>query len=188
MTLIGLMGQKRSGKDTVALHLVGRHGFARVAFADRLKAAALDLNPYAGMVPTPGALAPWHPTRLRDVVDARGWEGAKEIPEVRRTLQRLGVAMRNVQHDVWVAATMRDVYAAGDDVVVTDVRFPNEAEMVRKMGGYLVRVDRPGLPDDDGHVSEHAWRSIVPDFVVNNDGDLEDLRFAVYDLMDFVYD
>lgn len=188
MTLIGLMGQKRSGKDTVAIHLVGRHGFARVAFADRLKKAALDLDPFVGMVPMRGNLSPIEPTRLKDVVDYWGWEQAKEIPEVRRTLQRLGVAMRHVQVDVWVNATMIDAARAGDDVVVTDVRFPNEATAIRKFGGYLVRVDRPGLPDDDGHVSEHAWRSITPDYVVNNDGDLEHLAEEVRGLMAHVLD
>ena len=44
--LIGLTGLKRSGKDTAALRLMDRHQFVRVAFADPVKHALAELNPY----------------------------------------------------------------------------------------------------------------------------------------------
>lgn len=44
--LLGLTGLKRSGKDTAALRLMNRHSFIRVAFADPVKQALTDLNPY----------------------------------------------------------------------------------------------------------------------------------------------
>lgn len=177
MTLIGLMGQKRSGKDTVATILIGE-GFTRFAFADPLREAALRANPIIGHFPLPGRLAPIHPVRLRDFVDAVGWEKAKEHPEVRRTLQELGLAIRQIDPDFWLTATMRKV-AWESDVVITDVRFHNEAEEIMDWGGVLIRIDRPGLPDADRHVSENGWRDIDPDFVLDNAGTIEELREAV---------
>lgn len=188
--LLGLVGRKRSGKDTFASFLTQDHGFVRLAFADRLKDAALAVDPLIGK----GDL------RLSDYVGTVGWETAKAVPEVRRFLQELGVAVRlHVRADAWVAPVVEEanrLRAPGPDfidlpdgwmerttepgfpVVVTDVRFLNEVQAIRDAGGLIVRIDRPSLPDDgDAHVSEHEWRSVVPDFTVENrDGELDDLR------------
>jgi hypothetical protein len=58
-------------------------------------------------------------------------------------LQRLGLEAREHDPEVW----LRAVYWAIEDArpaiaVITDVRFENEAEFVRGMGGTLVRVSR----------------------------------------------
>src|SRR5690606_2925967 len=78
------------------------------------------------------------PLRLTQVVGNLGWERAKDVPEVRRTLQRLGVAIRELDTGFWLHAAARTIEAAlggGRPVVVTDVRFPNEAEYIRRKGG-----------------------------------------------------
>jgi len=171
--LIGMSGRKRSGKDTFAARLVAEHGFTRVAFADPMREMALALDPYVDL----------QGFRLSELIDAYGWELAKEqFPEVRRTLQRLGTeAGRDVLGEsLWVDAAMRKVdalRAAGTPVVVTDVRFPNEAEAIDGAGGYLLRVERPGLPEGDLHESETAldtWTQF--DGVVGNNRDIADLE------------
>lgn len=173
--LIGLSGKKRAGKDTIADRLVTRHGFQRVAFADSLRDAALSLDP---LILT-GAEVGLMPLRLTQVVGNLGWERAKSVPEVRRTLQRLGVAIRELDTGFWVHAAARTIEAAlgeGRPVVVTDVRFPNEAEYIRHKGGVLVRVERPGLHPVDTHESETALDEWEFDCVVANDGTLDELR------------
>lgn len=179
--LIGLMGQKRSGKDTAAQALINHHGYTRFAFADPMKRAAYALNPIIGDVPLPGALT--GVKRLQDIVDALGWEQAKECPEVRGTLQRLGT---EVGRDIfgksfWVDQTMRLVadQRRFSPVVITDVRFGNEADAILEVGGIMVRVDRPGLNDEDNHASEHAWRDIETRYVLLNDSSIEDLHAQV---------
>lgn len=176
--LVGLIGKKRAGKDTVASTLVEEFGFARVAFADPLKAAALRLDPIVRI---------WagDPVRLSGVVERMGWEAAKEIPEVRRTLQEYGVAIREIEPDFWVRAGLDRAHAArygGEPVVVTDVRFPNEAEAIEQAGGTLVRVVRPGLVSTDTHVSETALDEYPTRFTISNGGTLDDLADAARDL------
>lgn len=168
--LIGLLGKKRSGKDTAAGFLVQDHGFVRYAFADPLKAAALHVDPFI----SDGYL------RLSEVVLARGEERAKELHEVRQVWQRLGVAMReHVDPDVWLNATMRKVLAEDRPVVLTDVRFPNEADAIEAAGGLLVRVVRASAPTDDAHVSETALDGRDCGATLVNDGTVEALRAAV---------
>ncbi len=190
--LVGLLGRKRSGKDSLAEVLVGEFGFARVAFADPLKEAALGLDPLVG--PTGLPFAPARVMRrLSEVVDSIGWERAKEVPEVRRTLQRLGTeAIRALDEGFWVRIAMRAVrelregpapatyparaHARGVPVVVTDVRLSNEAEAIQEAGGALVRIVRPGVESGDSHASEVALDDWPTNYVVVNDGTLDDLR------------
>lgn len=170
--LIGLIGKKRSGKDTAARFLVQDHGFVRYAFADPLKAAALHVDPW---IYSHGDYY-----RLSEVIAARGENRAKELAEVRRVWQDLGVAMReHVDPDVWLNATMRKVLAEDRPVVLTDVRFPNEADAIEAAGGLLVRVVRASAPTDDAHVSETALDGRECGATLVNDGTVEALRAAV---------
>lgn len=175
--LIGLVGMKRCGKDTFADLLRETHGFERVAFADPLKAAALVADPLVGS----GTLT------LSEFVGEVGWEGAKTRHEVRTFLQNLGVAIRGLDADFWVRmglAAAQSIRREGRPVVITDVRFLNEIDAVREAGGIIVRIDRPGLPDDDRHPSENEWRQATPTLSVLNDGSVADLR----EVADFVGD
>jgi hypothetical protein len=193
-TLIGLTGKKRAGKDTVAARLVERHGFARVAFADPLKEAALGLDPLVKIEwDEHGPLAsgedgyyfaPLQTYRLSFVIAAVGWERAKEVREVRRTLQRYGVAIRDLQPEFWVAQGLAKAEALldqGTSVVITDVRFPNELDAIAAHGGFHVHVDRPGVDTSDPHPSETALEPFYDDADVEvlNHGDLATLADAV---------
>lgn len=152
--LIGLTGRKRSGKDTFAERLVLHHGYKRFAFADNVRQAALDLDPIIVQAHTNGGIM----LRLSHVVAGHGWEKAKEIPEVRRTLQRFGSeSIRRLDPTFWVRTVMDAVSNHDGPAVITDVRFPNELEAVHDADGWSVRITRTGLPDDgDLHISETA--------------------------------
>lgn len=200
--LIGLLGKKRSGKDTFAARLALLHGYSRVAFADPLKQAALALDPIVGPASIPGHPRPDY-RRLSEVVSVLGWEVAKDhVPEVRQTLQRLGTeSIRALDDGFWVRLTMAEVqrrregtetYASDGqlidnvarDVVVTDVRMLNEAQAIEEAGGTLVRITRPGLAQEgDAHLSETALDSYPVPHIVVNDGTLADLFTRVDTLM-----
>ena len=72
----------------------------------------------------------------------------------------------------------------GRDVVIDDVRFPNEADMIRRLGGELWLVDRPGTAYEGGHAIEGALVDLMPDAVINNSGTLEDLQEIVHGLLE----
>ena len=192
--LVGLMGRKRSGKDTFARVLLDEHGFQRVSYADPLREAALRLDPIVGRPGYRGHLAPTRDVRLSEVVGELGWELAKDlVPEVRAVLQRLGTdVVRTMAPDLWVDQAMQRVDAlrepiayawggrviAGEyPVVLTDVRFPNEADAIRDRGGLLLRVVRPRhVVDLDAHPSETALDDYPEDAVIANEGTVEELE------------
>ena len=174
--IIALSGYARSGKNEAANVLVTR-GWRQVAFADKLRDFLYALNPLV-----PGHYGAGN-LRLRTLVDRVGWDYAKTTyPEVRALLQRTGTeAGRTVLgQDVWVNALL-DQHADAPALVVTDCRFPNEADAIRKRGGILIRVNRPGVgPAKDkygrAHISETALDDYDFDHVLMNDGSVVDLH------------
>jgi hypothetical protein len=92
--------------------------------------------------------------------------------------------------DVWVDALYSDHKDAAG-LVVTDVRFPNEAEAVAKRGGVMIRVERPGVgPTKDkhgrAHVSETALDDWPFDHVLVNDGSVDDLHRKLHGVAELV--
>ena len=58
--------------------------------------------------------------------------------------------------------------------IITDVRYPNEADYIKGQGGTVVRVVR-GTDSTDQHSSETAMDDYPVDFTINNCGTLKDL-------------
>jgi hypothetical protein len=206
--LVGLIGKARVGKDTFAGFLTSEHGFQRFAFADPLRAVLLAVDPIVGMVREdrsgscgdPGCCGgPWEddfPLRLSEALDQfGGWEGVKALEdgpspwtfpevsdEVRALLQRLGTegGRENLGADVWVNAAMARIAEHGGPAVITDVRFPNEADAIRAAGGILVRITRDDAEPIAGaaHSSETALDGYPAEWTVTNNGPREDLAGA----------
>ena len=111
------------------------------------------------------------------------------IPELgvsaRHMMQTLGTEWGRacVHPDFWVmiarAETQR-IMADDRSVVIDDVRFPNEAAMIRDLGGELWRIDRPGVSYDGSHESEGGLEDITPDRVLINDGTITQLLEKIY--------
>ena len=190
MTLpsIGLIGRARSGKDTIAAYLMREHGYVRVGFADAVKDAALALDPIVTITPYADEGHKGGTWRLSDLVHVFGWEMAKdEYPEVRRILQRLGDEAGRQIHgeNTWVDQARYKIRAAwiqGSPVVVSDVRYPNEADLLREAGLTLVKVERctiVGQSVTDSHASEAFVDTLSPDVVISNDGTIKDLETQV---------
>ena len=157
--IVGLGHIARSGKDTAAAALV-EDGWQRLAFADALRELALAANPY-----------------IASIVETSGWEGAKAHTQINHVMEDLGsVVRRQFGPDALVEAVMRQ--RDERNVVISDVRYPSEVFGIREAGGFLVRVDRPGVGPtraSDRHLLGYAgW-----DAVVTNDGTPADLRRAI---------
>lgn len=174
MEIIGLSGYARSGKDEAANILVKEYGFERVAFADKLRDFLYAMNPRVSDAKS-GVVV-----RVQDVIDVYGWDKYKETEygaEIRYMLQRLGTeAGRQVMWDtIWIDAAFAG--CTGEKIVVTDVRFPNEADAVRGRGGEVWRVSRVGVGPAVGehgeiHASETSLDNYTFDAVLFNDGSL----------------
>lgn len=198
--ILGITGYARAGKTSIANILIERVGYKLMAFADGVRALALAIDPFVQVDGdrhytegnTPFA-------RYSTVLKAIGYEAAKSHPDVRQLLQRVGTeGGRGVLGErVWVEAFRNRVeHAYLDDefaltlsdmnIVVPDVRFTNEADALREMGGFIIRVERPGIESQGGHVSETESDRIVADatIVASNLDELREQTLQVYAILE----
>lgn len=173
--IIGLSGYAGSGKDEVAKILVEEFGYKRIAFADPIRELLYEMDPPVLV----GSGLEKHTVGLQNYIDVYGWDEAKKHPLVRSMLQNLGVGARKVFGETfWVYQALSDV-APQDKVVVSDVRFANEAEFIQEFNGKIWRVNRPGVGAVNNHVSETELNNLVCDTTIINDGTLNNLKFIV---------
>lgn len=182
--IIGLCGKKQHGKNTVARILTEEFGFVELAFADGVRKLAEATDPLVDIRPLGTGCST---ARYSEVLANYGYEQAKQLPDVRRLLQRIGTegGRQVLGPDVWVNALSVALgkLDTNSNVAVTDVRFPNEAEFILNIGGALVRVERPGMPDDaDTHESERHALTMPASSVIENKGTIDDLRAQVRQL------
>jgi hypothetical protein len=166
--LIGLCGRAGCGKDTMASFFTQDSGMQRYALAGPLKAgltAMLDIPP--GM--------------LEDrVYKERRIDWLGKSP--REMLQTLGTewGRQMVHDDIWtnlMAHRWEIVKAMGlPGMVVTDVRFNNEARKIIKSGGYIIRIDRAGIGEVAPHKSEQGIDDEWIDETIHNDEGIQKLR------------
>jgi hypothetical protein len=185
--IIGITGYAGHGKDTVAKILIEDFGYRRIAFADKVREAALAIDPMVDVE--------LHvPIRLTPLISKIGWDKAKQFPDVRRLLQRVGTDMgRNIfGQNIWIQALFDQIIgeefvnAETYNWVIPDVRFDNEAnEIVDAWHGKMWRVSRPGF--DNGIGTEHTSEALIATLPVTaelaNDGTIDDLRHKIHQLM-----
>jgi hypothetical protein len=172
--LVGLLGAKGAGKDTAATLLVQKLGFVRLGFADALYREVMEAfgvtmeflscretkeTPLAEL-----ALVYCKDANFVEIVErslSRLMLGRKVTGHERNAfraaprsprwiLQQWGTEYRRRSRYGWDSYWLdqvSDVIAASPEArfVITDVRFPNEADYVEQEGGLLARVRRPVL-------------------------------------------
>lgn len=173
--IVGLHGFAQSGKDTIGQELVEKYGFERLSFADIIREAIYTLNPVVSYSPTSGTF------RVQGLVDAYGWEWCKkQYPEIRRLLQVMGTEVGRdlIYPAIWIDGVRNKM--RNGDYVITDVRFENEAEMIRShREGLLVKIIRDGVGPVNTHSSDSGLPDKMFDLIIDNDGSLEEFLQSV---------
>jgi hypothetical protein len=204
--IIGFVGFIGSGKDTAADYLVNFHEFRRDSFANTLKDAV-------------AAVFGWDRTMLegrtkearewREQIDP-WWAERLDMPKLtpRWVLQYWGteVCRKGFNDDIWIASLENKLRNSKDDIVISDVRFPNEIKAIHAAGGKVIRIRRGPEPEwyDDAvnankgehgnfswatsrnkleklgiHASETAWVGGNIDITISNDGTIDELFTAI---------
>lgn len=153
MRLIGIAGPARAGKDTLCSYMLDNLDgiWLRSSFADPLKemlrAIGVDCSDDAKAV-----VSDDYGVTPRHMMQTLGTEWGRHM----------------IDGDIWVKAFAR--LNAGKCVIVPDVRFENEAELVREHGVLIHLVGRGGI--EGNHVSENAIEFKPGDIVIDNSRDL----------------
>lgn len=175
MRIIGVTGLSRSGKDTIATHIVEKYNYKRMAFADSLKAAcALLLNrPLIDMYEGDReSIMPEWGFSIREFLQDQGTRALREFPQDGNINKAIGDKFHIIRTFMEIGNISKTNQYNG--VVISDLRFENEAGFVRGSGGIIIKVERDGLKKMS-HVSEAGITLTESDFIVQNNSSLEDL-------------
>lgn len=197
--IIGLSGYAKSGKDTVAEII---QDLTKVSAPGLSYSNTWEIKKFSGKLKAIASILTGIPIDMFEDQDFKmsylgdEWSYPVDIPDhgnemwdmsVREFLQRLGTdAVRNGLHyNAWVNALMADYKSAKlseynpSKWIITDVRFPNEAQAIKDKGGVIVRITRPGIKPVNAHPSETALDNWKFDFGIGNVSDLVSLRQTV---------
>lgn len=172
MKLVGLTGLPQAGKDTVAAALANTHEFARMSFAGPIKdglVVMLGLNRQDFEdAAAKEVVVPWIGKTPRQLMQTLGTEWGRDL----------------VHPEIWIRHAQRrlDNYRRfSANVVVTDVRYPNEAAWLRKNGGELWHILRKDAPNVVNIHTSNIPLAVLPgaDSVIHNDQGLSQLEDQV---------
>lgn len=184
ITIIGITGIKRSGKDTIGNYLTVNYGFVKLAFADVLKEACRIIFSFSD--------EQLYGNELKDAIDEYWRHSPREI------LQKVGTELfrdtlpmicQNIKNDIWVRAIEKKILKMKNDgirkFVITDIRFPNEAEFVKIYDGIIWKVIRSNSIKDNNstHISEVFIDALIADTEIYNDNDIKDLYRKIDNLI-----
>ena len=189
--IIGMCGLIGTGKDTVADILVNNYNFIKVSVADKLKDGV-------------ATVFSWDREMLEGTTDeSRTWREQKDEFWSRETnehitprlvLQMFGTdCMRNgFYNGIWVSIVKQQIINnPNKNFVIPDVRFPNEAKMIKEVNGEVWRICRGPDPQwfisyvkdnivpTDVHESEWQWAKLDFDCVIHNNDTVKDLKNQV---------
>jgi len=175
VTIIGLTGRKRSGKDTVGKYMVDR-GYTRVAFADALKNACREIFGFTD--------EQLNGDELKETVDDYWEHTPREILQTvgtelfRNTLPKF---CNNISNDIWIRVVgkkINDLISQGQTkIVITDVRFENEYRFIKQQGGKIFKIIRPDniRHNNSPHESEKLIDNMRYNKLIINNGTIADL-------------
>lgn len=168
--IITLSAWPGAGKTAFANALARSREAAVVYVGEPLKTLAYELFPH-----------------VREAVNAGGWECAKEIEAVRKSLQDLGHQLaRNFGPDYLMRGAepqIRRLRNQGRLVVIADARHPEELHYFDLPESYTIRIERPNIPTPT-HPRERQLDDARFDRWIHNTGTLEDLERAALETFD----
>lgn len=183
--IIGVSGKARSGKNVFAemlaeeLHKRTGKAYVMMAYADELKNMAqkeFDLSW--------GSL--WGEEKETEDKRYPKWPDGEGHWTGREIMQFLGESFRKIDPDFWSKKLFRTIEEKEyENVIITDVRYPNEVDPVKEREGYHIRVSRPNADKvhGAGHSSETSLDAPYKvDFTIVNSGTLDDLRKLASDI------
>lgn len=170
--LIGLIGKKGVGKDTVADYLVETQKYQKLAYADPLKSACRELFSFSEEQLNGNLkeeIDPYWKVSPRQVFQFVGTE------LFRTEMKRL---IPDIENNFWISCMERRLLTLfksdqKPNIVVSDLRFPNEVDLIKKHGGFTVKIIR-SLNENKSpssinyHSSETLTESLKSDFLLEN--------------------
>lgn len=180
--IIGITGKKFNGKDTLGNYFVEKYGYKRLAFADALKNACGSIFGFT--------YDQLHGNK-KEEIDQYWKVSPRTIFQYVGTdlfRNQISNVVPNIGKDIWLKVIEKQIL---DELkinplarfVVTDVRFANECEFIKNLGGTTIRIKRSMTENTDTHQSENEIDNLNVDLEILNNDTIESLFKNIDELL-----
>lgn len=191
MSIIAVCGFPGVGKDTLADILVEKFGYTKISFAGIVKDIVSIIFDWDRKMLEGSTV---ESRKWREEIDP-WWSKRLNLPMLspRWILQQIGtnVFRDNFHQDIWIAALERKIKNF-TGVVITDLRFDNEINTIRDLGGLIIHLKNNNMPEwykngesppDNLHPSNWKWIYSKPDYIIENIGTIKDLEMKIINFL-----
>jgi len=197
--IIGIVGKKGSGKDTLANYLWSYYGHKKYAFADPLKHGLVHIFGF-----TYDQL--WGDEK--EDIDERWGVSPREILQIFGTeifqyaVPKSMPNLKSGNREFWVKRfeiwldneknVIRAFNQLSNDsnvdhllkVVISDIRFNHESNKIKELGGMVIKIERNIIDNEySDHSSETELDDITYDHIITNNGTIEELHNKIYNII-----
>jgi hypothetical protein len=176
--IIGIIGKKRHGKDTIADYLVSNYGYIKVSFADTLKDVCRivfgfsDKQLYSDEKEIIDDIWKILPRELFNFIgtDLMRNEFSKKFP--------------HIGQDIWILSLLNKIKQNPDKkYVIPDIRFPNEYDNIKKLGGMFIKIHRPDIDDNNNYESEKYTDILEANFTIINNSTIDNIHKEIDNIL-----
>jgi len=184
--IIGIAGKKRSGKDTISDYLIQEYKFIKYGFADPIKDIAKIIFGFTEeqLYGNEKDIIDLHwGIKPRDFFQKFGTDYGQFIfpehfPEIFKGKNERGLWVKVFKN--WYL----DKLDKDPDikVIINDVRFFHEYDIIKYLGGYIIKVNRNNSLNDE-HISENELDNTNFDCIIQNNSSIQDLYRKIKEII-----
>jgi hypothetical protein len=178
--IIGILGNKGHGKDTVADYLVEKYNYNKYSFAKPIKDICKIIFGF-----TEDQLY----TNKKEIID-KYWNitprKAMEFIGTDLFRYRMNELIPDIKDNIWVKHFSKYILNnnLNKNIVIADIRFQNEVDEIHKLNGIIIKIYRPDKEEEYKHISEYGIKNIKNyDLLIINDKNKKNL----YNKIDILY-
>ena len=183
MRVIGLLGNKRSGKTTLANFVERKYGYVHLTFARNIKKSCKNIYHFSdGQI---------NDQKLKETVDKYWGYTPRQFFNIMGTEMFQDVTLKHfpeIGRSLWVRSVVIEMVEmfkkdpTCNRFIIGDVRFPHEMEFLESIGAKVIKIERPTGENHGNHRSETLIKDIEPNHTIVNDDTIDEMliMFELY--------
>lgn len=175
--ILGIVGKKYVGKTTVTNEICKNYDFVELAFASTLKKICKEIFSLSD--------EQLFDAEKKENVDTRWGKSPRELFQIVGT----DLFRNHFDENIWIDVMKQKLknIPPHKNIIFSDIRQQNELDFVEDLNRVepvvIIEIIRPGLVENDTHITEKGNLKFFKKIIIVNDGNMESLKLKINDVM-----